>query len=219
MDTDTLTFPIDSSPRSSPLDAEVSDLTLQARQLDACGRYYDAERLLQKALELVDPTVPSSSFATLLSGLGELYFHMGNLDGAEEWFQKSLDVGVLVHNFKGTAASRENLTRVRRVRGELLKAKALKMLGAPDDMCCGSYSVCLSPHWLSWAVPLSLAKCANGLLRSPNLRICGGCKVSAPPGSQRSASLTVWTVVRVRSTALTIVRCVSVSRIYQSHCL
>ncbi|PIL31999.1 hypothetical protein GSI_06703 [Ganoderma sinense ZZ0214-1] len=155
----TLTFSADSpSPSSSPLDAEVSNLTLQARQLDARGCYYDAERLLHKAMGLVDLNVPSSSLANLLSGLGELYFHMGNLDGAEEWFQKSLDVGVLVHNFKGIAAGRENLARVRRVRGEVLKAKALKVLGAPDDMCCGSYS------------------CANGLLRTSDLRICGGCK-------------------------------------------
>ncbi|KAI1797847.1 hypothetical protein LXA43DRAFT_1088915 [Ganoderma leucocontextum] len=159
MDTDTLTFPVDSpTPTDSALDAEVSNLSLQARQLDARGRYYDAERLLQKALELVDPTVPSPILASLRNGLGELYFHMGNLDGAEQWFQKSLDVGVLIYNFKDIAASRDNLARVRRVRGELLKAKALKMLGAPDDMCCGSYS------------------CANGLLRTPDLRICGGCK-------------------------------------------
>lgn len=181
MDTDPLTFPADSSsPSSSPLDAEVSNLTLQARQLDARGCYFDAERLLRKAMELVDSTVPSPNLANLLGGLGELYFHMGNLDGAEEWFQKSLDVGILVHNFKGVSASRENLARVRRVRGEVLKAKALKVLGAPDDMCCGSYSVCLPSHWLSRPVSLTVAQCANGLLRTSDLRICGGCKVSAP---------------------------------------
>ncbi|TBU65035.1 hypothetical protein BD310DRAFT_913898 [Dichomitus squalens] len=160
MDTDMLTYP-DDGPALTPNDsvlAEVSKLSLQARQLDARGSYTEAERLLQQALDLVDPAVPSPTLASLWNTLGELYLHMGKLDGAEHWFEKSLDVSIITHNFKEITTSRENLARVHRIRSELLKAKALKMLGAPDDMCCSNHA------------------CAKGLLRSPDLSICGGCK-------------------------------------------
>ncbi|KAI0639366.1 hypothetical protein C8Q77DRAFT_1080797 [Trametes polyzona] len=140
--------------------SEALSLHSKARQLDARGNYSEAERLLHRALELVEPCTPSSDaiVAALWNSLGEVYLHMGRLDDAERWFSKSLDLSVAIRDFKEITTTRENLARVAKVRSELLKAKALRMLGAPDDMRCGNYA------------------CHRGLLRTPDLRICGGCK-------------------------------------------
>ncbi|KAH9944414.1 uncharacterized protein BXZ73DRAFT_96903 [Epithele typhae] len=132
----TLAFP---DPRPSTSDAaleEAASLSTKARQLGARGSYYEAERLFHQALELVSPSTPSTSptFARLSNGLGETYLHMGRLDDAEQWFSKSLDVSVAIREFAEIASSRENLARVQRAKRELFKAKALRMLGAPDDM-------------------------------------------------------------------------------------
>ena len=102
-----------------------------------------AQRLLHQALELVGPTTPSSSptFSRLTNSLGETYLHMGRLDDAEQWFTKSLDASAASRDFSEIAASRENLARVQRAKRELFKAKALRMLGAPNDMRCSNYRV------------------------------------------------------------------------------
>ena len=136
------------SPRvPAPNDAaleEALDLGTKARQLDAVGSYFEAERLLHQALDLLaGPATPDSSpaVARLSNGLGETYLHMGRLDDAERWFAKSLDLAATVRDFADIAAARENVARVQRARRELLKAKALRMLGAPEDMRCSNYSV------------------------------------------------------------------------------
>ncbi|KAI0374204.1 hypothetical protein BV20DRAFT_1118249 [Pilatotrama ljubarskyi] len=147
-------------PDSDAVLSEALSLSSKARQLDARGNYHEAERLLHRALELVEPHKPASdsTVAALWNALGEIYLHMGRLDDAERWLHKSLDVSVAVRDFKEIATTRENLARVSQARSELLKAKALRMLGAPDDMRCGNNG------------------CHRGLLRTPDLRICGGCK-------------------------------------------
>ena len=162
---------------------EASTLSTKARELDALGSYYEAERLLRQALELVGPCTPSSSptFARLSNGLGETYLHMGRLDDAEECFSKSLDASVAVRDLTEIAASRENLARVQRAKRELFKAKALRMLGAPDDMRCSNYNVrsqLFPPPLCPRTLTLLGPQCAGALLRSPDFRICGGCKVS-----------------------------------------
>ncbi|KAI0651815.1 hypothetical protein C8Q79DRAFT_59524 [Trametes meyenii] len=140
--------------------SEALSLSSRARQLDARGSYGEAEQLLYRAIELVEPCTPPSetTVAALWNSLGELYLHMGRLDDAERWLNKSLDLSVATREFKEIASTRETLARISQIRGELLKAKALRMLGAPDDMRCGYHG------------------CRRGLLRTPNLRICGGCK-------------------------------------------
>ena len=122
---------------------EARSLSTRAKQLDAAGNYYEAQRLLHQALELVGPTTPSSSptFSRLTNSLGETYLHMGRLDDAEQWFTKSLDASAASRDFSEIAASRENLARVQRAKRELFKAKALRMLGAPNDMRCSNYRV------------------------------------------------------------------------------
>ncbi|TFK89786.1 hypothetical protein K466DRAFT_486073 [Polyporus arcularius HHB13444] len=114
----------------------------KARQLDARGSHHEAERFFHRALELIDPSAPASypTLANIWNSLGELYLHMGRFDQAEQWFTKSLDISGSIRDLKEISASRENLARVQRAKSELLKAKALKMLGAPDDMRCGNYS-------------------------------------------------------------------------------
>ncbi|KAI0778150.1 hypothetical protein BD413DRAFT_100781 [Trametes elegans] len=151
-----------SQPTSDDVLSEALSLSSKARQLDARGNYSEAERLLHHALELLEPRLPTtdSTMAALWNSLGEIYLHMGRLDDAERWLHKSLDVSVATRDFREIATTRENLARVSQARSELLKAKALLMLGAPDDMRCGNY------------------RCHRGLLRTPDLRICGGCKGS-----------------------------------------
>ena len=121
-------------------------LAAKARQADARGNHYEAELLYTRALGLVDVSAPSthSTLADLWNGMGELCFHMGKFDDAEQWFGKALDLSMSIRDLKAMATSRENLARVQRAKSELLKAKALKMLGAPDDMRCDNYSVCLA---------------------------------------------------------------------------
>ncbi|KAI0735204.1 hypothetical protein C8Q76DRAFT_275321 [Earliella scabrosa] len=150
---------LSSSPNDSSL-AEAVSLAAKARQADARGNHYEAELLYTRALGLVDVSAPSthSTLAELWNGMGELCFHMGKFDDAEQWFGKALDLSMSIRDLKAMATSRENLARVQRAKSELLKAKALKMLGAPDDMRCDNYS------------------CTRGLLRTPDLCICGGCK-------------------------------------------
>lgn len=132
-----------SSSPEEPSQAEAISLYAQARQADVRGSHHEAERLYHRALELIDPNVPAShsTLAELWNGLGEVCFHMGRFDDAEQWFSKSLDLSMTIRDLKVIATSRENLARVQRAKRELLKAKALKMLGAPDDMRCDSYSV------------------------------------------------------------------------------
>ena len=134
---------VSSSPESLPSFAEAVSLTSKARQLDARGSHYEAERTYRSALDLIDPSEPSShpALANLCNGLGECYLHMGKFDDAEEWFAKSLEISLAIRDLKEISASRENLARVQRSKGELMKAKALQMLGAPDDMRCGNYTV------------------------------------------------------------------------------
>ncbi|KAI0757034.1 hypothetical protein C8Q80DRAFT_1131749 [Daedaleopsis nitida] len=150
---------LSSSPDESIL-AEALSVHNKARKADACGSRCEAERLYHRALELIDPTICAThpTLASVWNDLGELYFHMGRFDDAEQWFGKSLDLSLSIRDLKVIATSRENLARVQRVKSELFKAKALRMLGAPDDMRCDNFA------------------CADGLLRSPNLSICGGCK-------------------------------------------
>lgn len=123
--------------------SEALSLSSKARLLDARGNHHEAERLLHRALELVEPRTPSadSTVAALWNSLGELYLHMGRLDDAERWFSKSLEASVAIRDFKEIATTRENLARVSTARSELLKAQALRMLGAPDDMRCGNRGV------------------------------------------------------------------------------
>ena len=133
-------------------------LAAKARQADARGNHYEAELLYTRALGLVDVSAPSthSTLADLWNGMGELCFHMGKFDDAEQWFGKALDLSMSIRDLKAMATSRENLARVQRAKSELLKAKALKMLGAPDDMRCDNYSVCLafaSGPWNSLDLP------------------------------------------------------------------
>lgn len=135
---------LSSSPDNNNL-AEAISLAAKARQLDARGSHCDAERHFRRALELLDPSTPSShaTLANLWNGLGELYLHMGRFDDAEQSFSKSLDISTSIRDLKELTASRENLARVQRAKSELLKAKALKMLGAPADMRCSNDTVCL----------------------------------------------------------------------------
>ncbi|KAI8995595.1 hypothetical protein BD414DRAFT_456568 [Trametes punicea] len=128
---------------STDADAALSEalrLSSKARQFDARGKYHEAERLLLHAIELVEPHASAdSTVAALWKSLGEVYLHMGRLDDAERWLNKSLDVSVAIRDFKEITSTRENLARVSQARSELLKAKALRMLGAPDDMRCGNH--------------------------------------------------------------------------------
>lgn len=145
MASNTLTsFPaLATSPDIDTLLSEALSLGTQARQLDARGNYTEAEQLLYRALELIEPrtTASDTTVATLWNSLGELYLHMGRLDDAERWFSKSLELSVSTREFKDITTTRENLARVSKARGELLKAQALRMLGAPDDMRCGNHGV------------------------------------------------------------------------------
>ncbi|KAI0724514.1 hypothetical protein C8T65DRAFT_734133 [Cerioporus squamosus] len=129
---------LSSSPDESAL-SEAMTLAGKARQLDARGSHYEAERFYHRALDLIDPSTPAShaTLANIWNSLGELYLHMGRFDEAEQ--------------------CRENLARVQRAKSELLKAKALKMLGAP--MTCAAGTI-------------------RGLLRTTDLCICGGCKAA-----------------------------------------
>lgn len=137
-----------SSLSSSPDESAISEaMTLagKARQLDARGSHHEAERFFHRALELIDPSVPAThaTLANIWNSFGELYLHMGRFDDAERLFAQSLDISSSIRDLKEISISRENLARVQRAKSELLKAKALKMMGAPDDMRCGNYSVCI----------------------------------------------------------------------------
>lgn len=153
-----LAFSPSIAPPAPDFDAALTEalsLSSKARQLDARGSHTEAEQLLHRALALVEPRAPSadSTVAALWNSLGELYLHMGRLDDAERWFAKSLDASMAAREFKEITNTRENLARVSKARSELLKAQALRMLGAPDDMRCSNSRVSITPFQSSrWVV-------------------------------------------------------------------
>ena len=175
----TFSSPPNSSSDSDDALSEALSLRSKARFMDARGNHCEAERLLLRALEIMEPRTPSSdtAVASLWNSLGEVYLHMGRLDDAERWLNKSLDVSVATRDFKEITSTRETLARVSQARSELLKAKALRMLGAPDDMRCSNSGVYSFPSLDKEPVLTVHTKCHRGLLRTTDLRICGGCKV------------------------------------------
>ncbi|OBZ80041.1 hypothetical protein A0H81_00767 [Grifola frondosa] len=85
---------------------------------------------------------------------------MGRLDDAERFLNKALESRLADRspNAWDIATTRENLAQVQEVRGNLKEAKALRMIGAPDEMCCSNYN------------------CTSQVTKLATLRTCSVCR-------------------------------------------
>lgn len=107
------------------------------------GDLATAEPLLLEAMTINEAThgIDHSTTALAYNALGELYVKMVRLDEAEPYLNKAIEI----RNAKGllfdAAVSRENLAQLYEARGNFVKAKGIRLLGAPDKLACGHYKV------------------------------------------------------------------------------
>ena len=96
-----------------------------------------------QAIAIKEQQFGTDEVTTALSynAIGELYLQMRRLDDAENY----LDKAVRIRNTKGpaldAAVSRENLAQLDELRGNLPRAKELRLSCAPDNIVCGYYHV------------------------------------------------------------------------------
>jgi len=116
-----------------------TDYNNRALQASFNGDLATAERLHLEAIKVKETGLGTNAVSTALSynAIGELYLEMKKLDKAEEYLLKS----VAIRNVKGDlfdgAVSRENLAQLEELKGNLSKAKEIRLSGAPDKIACG----------------------------------------------------------------------------------
>ncbi|EMD42101.1 hypothetical protein CERSUDRAFT_62056 [Gelatoporia subvermispora B] len=126
------------------------------------GHYEDAEQHQLRAIDLKERTYGPDHRSTAVSynALGELYIKMNRPDDAETFLQRALRIRER-HGLPcvfDAAISRENLAQVHEMKGDLGRAKDMRLLGAPNTLVCG------------WE------HCTKETLTEDQLSQCSGCK-------------------------------------------
>lgn len=122
-----------------------SQLNNQALEAERDGDLLRAESLHLEAIAIKEKGVDPDAVSTALSrnALGELYIKLGRVDDAEVNLKKA----VAIRNHAGpafdAAVSRENLAQLYEIRENLKLAKETRLYGAPDNLSCGYYHVCI----------------------------------------------------------------------------
>ncbi|KAF8168108.1 hypothetical protein B0H34DRAFT_684248 [Crassisporium funariophilum] len=120
-------------------------LNNEAHLAEQKGDLATAERLHLQAIAVKEAGLGVNTVTTALSynALGELYLQMKKLDEAEKYLKKA----VAIRNKQGPAfdgaVSREYLAELYELRGDLEKAKEVRLSGAPDKLAC-AYTKCPS---------------------------------------------------------------------------
>jgi len=120
-------------------------LNSQALQAECSGDLVHAEHLYLEAIAIKERGLGPNAISTALSrnALGELYIKLGRLDDAAENLKKA----VAVRNHAGpafdAAVSRENLAQLYEIQQDLKLAKETRLYGAPHNLSCGYYHVCI----------------------------------------------------------------------------
>lgn len=115
----------------------------KALQASYNGDFATAERLHLDAIRVKEAGLGTDAVGTALSynAIGELYLKMKQPDKAEEYLLKA----VAIRNVEGDpfdgAVSRENLAQLEELKGNLSKAKEVRLSGAPDKIACGNDQV------------------------------------------------------------------------------
>ncbi|KAJ8482027.1 hypothetical protein ONZ45_g15097 [Pleurotus djamor] len=119
---------------------EASALNNQALQEFSARNYGAAERLHLDALRLKQDSFGEESVTTALTrnGLGELYLEMGRLNEAESQFKKALAFRCQNGPVVDAAVTRDNLGGVEEARGDLVKARMMRLGNDPASMVCSS---------------------------------------------------------------------------------
>lgn len=134
---------VNPSPAHATATTKGTEYNNKALQASRNGDFATAERLHLEAIKVKEAGLGTDAVSTALSynAIGELYLEMKKLDKAEEYLLKA----VAIRNVKGPpfdgAVSRENLAQLEELKGNLPKAKEIRLSGAPDKIACGSYQV------------------------------------------------------------------------------
>jgi len=133
--------PSESAPGSAAAVLQATQLNNEALIAERNGDLSNAERLHLRALNIkINGRVGDVGVALTQNALGELYLKMGNLDKAEEFLKKAVDVRNNQGNAFDAAVSRENLAQVYEARNDLKEALQTRMVGWPDKLACGNYN-------------------------------------------------------------------------------
>lgn len=174
-------FAINPSPDHASATINGTEYNNQALQASSRGDFATAERLHLQAIKVKEAGLGTDAVSTALSynAIGELYLEMKKLDKAEEYLSKS----AAIRNIKGPpfdgAVTRENLAQLEELKGNLPKAKEIRLSGAPDHLACGYYQVMyFSPAWRTMLNHSHALQCAGQMFKLSDLKHCGRCKVS-----------------------------------------
>ncbi|KAF8898753.1 hypothetical protein BD779DRAFT_1485395 [Infundibulicybe gibba] len=118
-----------------------------------------AERLHLQAIEVKEGGPDKASLAISRNALGELYIKLNRLTEAEDNLRKAIDIrSSIASQAYDAAVSRENLGQLYELKGMLNEAREIRLVGAPDKICCGNYN------------------CPGQTFKMDQLLQCGKCK-------------------------------------------
>ncbi|KAI0639427.1 hypothetical protein C8Q77DRAFT_1046295 [Trametes polyzona] len=119
------------------------DLNNHALRLDRLGDLQGAEWAHLEAIRVKEAGLGVDHFTTAVSynGLGELYLKINNIDKAEEFLNKALNVRTRSGPKADLAVTRDNLGRLYEMKGDLKAAQEVRLQGAPENnIACGNYN-------------------------------------------------------------------------------
>ncbi|KAI0788429.1 hypothetical protein C8Q75DRAFT_719916, partial [Abortiporus biennis] len=133
----------------------------EALRLTDLGDYIGAERQHKRAIQVKESSLPKyhTSIGISCNGLGEVYILMNRLDDAEHYLLPAIELRKINGPIMDLAISRDNLGKVYEMRGDLAKAREIRLQDAPNNMCCSNYT-------------------CTGIMQVPLSRLsrCGKCK-------------------------------------------
>lgn len=134
---------INPSPEHASAVLKGTEYNNKALQASRNGDFATAERLHLQAIKVKEAGLGSDAVGTALSynAIGELYTEMKKLDKAEEYLLKAVAIRNVKGDFFDGAVSRENLAQLEELKGNLSKAKEIRLSGGPDKLACGSSEV------------------------------------------------------------------------------
>lgn len=154
---------------------------LCVRQLETQGDLVGAERLHLQALKLKEKELGLNHITTAISwnAMGELYIKLETLADAEEYLNKALRVRKTNGPASDAAVTRDNLAQISEMRGQLQKARDMRLSGAPKNLTCSNHRVyCMLFRIHSVLITSNSNQCLKGTVISlDQLSTCGTCMV------------------------------------------